>query len=94
MGHLWSKERFAETGSCLSVHIEGPGTLWEGHFAGRSRWPPEHSNTLGFERDREPLSEQRNQSHLSSTSANTSFPDSRHTTLVASPPAQFSLNCR
>ena len=94
MGHLWSKERFAEAGLCLNVHIEGPGTFWEGHFEGRGRWPQEHRNTHGFERGREPLTEQRKRSNLSSTSANTSFPDSRDRSLVARPPAQFSLNCR
>lgn len=89
MGHLWSKERFAKAGLCLDMHIEEPGIFWEGHFEGRRRNP---ESTHGFERDREPLTERRN--HLSSTSANTSFPDSRDATLVASPPAWFSFNCR
>lgn len=86
LGHLWSKERFAEVGSCLNMHIEGCGTLWEGHLEGRGRWLQEHRNTCGFERDREPGTEQRNQSNLSSTSANTSFPDSEDAALAASPP--------
>lgn len=92
MGHFWSKERFAEAGLRLNMQIEEYGIFWEGSFEGRGRWPREHRNTRGFERDREPLTEWRNQSNLSSTSANTSFPDSRVAALVASPPAQFS--CR
>lgn len=66
---------------------------WRSHFKERGRWPREHRNTRGFERDREPLNGE-TQSHSSSTAANTSFPDRRAATLVASPPAQFSFNCR